>query len=86
MENSIGLLILSKMFGSNHNPVADKCRDLLEKAIKGNKNVTKQLAELVGCDEASVEKAINTLRETVAKQAKENGVTIEAMFDIMNQK
>lgn len=86
MENSIGFLILSKMFGFNPNQDTDKCRDLLEKAIKGNKDVTKQLAELIGCDEASVEKAINSLRETVAKQAKENGVSVETMFDMMNQK
>ena len=67
--NNYGFLLLQKML-SFTNFGADKCKEIIEDAMTGNKSIIKELAELTHSNEDDVDKAINTLRKTTAGQTK----------------
>ena len=85
MEKSIGLLLLQQMLGLKDFKT-DTCRELLEKTIKDNNNNIRELAKLMGVDEYIVQSAIKSLREMLKEQARERGISVVEMFDLITKK
>lgn len=65
--NNYGFLLLQKML-SFTNLDADKCEEIIEDAMTGNKSIIKELAELTNSNEDTVKNAIDALRKTIVGQ------------------
>ena len=77
-----GLMTLGFIFGYNI-PGTDK-RDSLMKAIKDKDY--EGLSELTGISIDTCKKAVDSIRNVLAKQAEEQGITIEELIDNLNNK
>lgn len=62
----------------------DKYRELLEQAItNNNKNIIKELAELVNSDEEIVYNSIKILKKIISEEAKEQGLSFGTALNIL---
>lgn len=77
-----GLMMLGFVFG--HNISGTDKEDALIKAIKDKE--CEGLSELTGIDIDTCQKAVDSIRNVLTKQAEEQGITINELFDNLNNK
>lgn len=77
-----GLMILGFIFG--HNISGTDIEDALIKAIKDKD--CGSLSELTGISIDTCQKTVDSIRNVLTKQAEEQGITINELFDNLNNK